>query len=181
MSKHNLTHRTLPAFATTRPRSTERYSEGHSRLALPLALFVCAAMLHGAPQETAGSWIAKGSMAAARTGACAAVLPDSRMLVTGGISRSGVLDSAEAFGLNGSFSSLPAMSAGRTGHTCTAMLDGRVLVAGGGNDVGPIGTAEIYNPAVNRWAEAGIMSSPRSGHTATLLQDGRVVLVGGEG
>src|SRR6266436_6937169 len=153
-------------------------------LLLPLSVLAVTVLLQGfRPQETTatGTWVAKGSMQSARSGACAAVLPDGRVLVTGGLGPAGSLDTSEVFGMNGSFSATPALAAPRSGHTCMTMLNGRVLVAGGRNEIGPVNTAEIYNPALNRWTETGVMSSARTGHTATLLKDGRVVMVGGEG
>src|ERR1051326_450893 len=151
---------------------------------LPLSGLALTVILHGyRPQETSatGTWVAKGSMQSARSGACAAVLPDGRVMITGGLGPSGSLDTSEVFGMNGSFSNVPAMSASRNGHTCMTMADGRVLVAGGRNENGPINTAEIYNPETNRWSQTSVMSSARAGHTSTLLSDGRVVMAGGEG
>jgi Prealbumin-like fold domain/Galactose oxidase, central domain len=120
-------------------------------------------------------------MRAARSGACAASLPDGRILVTGGSDSAGALQSAEILDSSGLFNAVAGMSASRSGHSCTALADGRVLVAGGENKGGPITQAEIYSPADNRWSAAGEMAYARTGHTATALEDGRVVIAGGEG
>src|SRR5690242_18541620 len=71
---------------------------------LPVSLLAVTVIVHGyRPQETTatGTWTAKGSMQSARSGACAAVLPDGRVMVTGGLGPAGSLDSSEVFGMNG--------------------------------------------------------------------------------
>src|SRR5712671_6969564 len=85
------------------------------------------------PEGMTGSWVALNAMKAARTGACAAPLPDGRVLVTGGSDAAGALESAEILDGTGQFSGVAAMSSSRSGHTCSTLDDGRVLVAGGEN------------------------------------------------
>ncbi|MGH9661707.1 MAG: Kelch repeat-containing protein, partial [Bryobacteraceae bacterium] len=116
-----------------------------------------------------------------RNGACAVRLNDGRVLIAGGQNLTGILDTAEFFGANGSFSNAAPMSSPRNRHTCVTLADGRVLAAGGVNENGPISLAEIYDPASNRWLPAGDMTQARAGHTATRLQDGRVLIGGGDG
>ncbi len=148
------------------------------------ALFLSMAALLGGrqvAQDASGIWVPKGRMSTPRTGACAAVLADGRVLVTGGAGPAGALDSAELLATNGAVSSVSPMTAARMRHTCVALPDGRVLVAGGANDSGPISLAEIYDPARNRWIAAGDLAYARAGHTATVLADGRVLVGGGEG
>src|SRR5213593_4522773 len=86
---------------------------------LPLSLLAVTVIFGYRPQETTatGTWVAKGSMQSARSGACAAVLPDGRVMITGGLGSSGSLDTSEVFGMNGSFSTTPPMAAARSGHT----------------------------------------------------------------
>jgi len=126
-------------------------------------------------------WSSAGSMAEARSGASSALLPDGRVLVTGGSGANGLLNSAEMYSLDGGFSPEAPMALARTGHVSVAMGDGRVLVAGGTTTGGGItNSAEIFDPVTSSWSEVpGGMIEPRTGATASFLQDGRVLIAGG--
>jgi hypothetical protein len=152
-------------------------------LAFLVVIFGFDALVSGAdaPKARTGMWTQVGMMSAARSQACAAMLADGRILISGGFGMAGALNSAEILGLDGTFSSVPAMSAARGNHSCTTLADGRVLVAGGLNDAGAISLAEVYDPGDNTWHSTADMSSARAGQTATRLQDGRVLIAGGEG
>jgi hypothetical protein len=91
-------------------------------------------------------------MSVARRQHSAILLPDGRVLVTGGATRnvggvsgSSVLASAEVYDpVQNTWNAVGGMSAQRFGHTATLLLDGRVLIAGSAN----LGTsAEIYDSA----------------------------------
>jgi len=149
-------------------------------LAIPcLALLLRSA----APQLSSGTWASTDSMAQARSGASAVLLPDQRILIIGGDDASGPSATAELYGSDGFFASAAAMNIARSKHTSVLLADGRVLVAGGATSGGEVtSAAEIYDPATNSWAAiAGGMVEARAGHTATLLKDGRVLFAGGEG
>lgn len=63
-----------------------------------LVLFGVGILLRGARSQLASNtWISAGNMTAARSGACAALLPDGRVLITGGTGSLGALASAEFF------------------------------------------------------------------------------------
>ena len=78
----------------------------------------------------------------------ATLLPDARILITGGQNDSGYLGSAELFDpTTESFAPLAgAMVQQRAGHTATLLPDGQILILGGRNDSGYLPTAEIFNP-----------------------------------
>jgi hypothetical protein len=130
-----------------------------------------------------------GSMATARSGHTATLLPDGRVLVTGGRDEtSEALASAEIYDpTTGTFEPTGSMATARggitgAGHTATLLTDGRVLVTGGEkgrDDPGGLSSAEIYDPTTGAFAPTGPMANARTGHTATLLSDGRVLVTGG--
>jgi hypothetical protein len=69
----------------------------------------------------------------------ATLLPDGRVLITGGSSGG---DSAELFNpATGQFSTLMQMSDFRDGHSATLLNNGQVLLIGGG-----VASAELYQP-----------------------------------
>jgi hypothetical protein len=148
-----------------------------------IALAVVVLLLHGSfPQAAPGAWAPAGDMSASRTGACAVLLKDGRVLVTGGSDAAGnPLATAEFLSpASGTFSAAPPMFQARTRHACALLPDGRVLVAGGAISGGAINASEIYDPATNTWSFGPAMAESRAGHTATVLPDGRVLLAGGE-
>jgi hypothetical protein len=130
------------------------------------------------------SFAPTGSMIALRGDHAAALLPDGRVLVTGGSSPVGGLRSAEIYDpATGSFAAAADMGAIRWLHTATPLPNGRILIAGGqgaGVPGGAHASAEVYDPSSGQFLAAGPM--PRAhgkGHTATPLADGRVLILGG--
>ena len=120
-------------------------------------------------------------MSVERAAHTATLLPDGRVLVTGGI-RSGeaTLASAELYDpLAGEFAVTGPMTGVRSGHTATLLRNGLALLAGGFDDDAPLRTAELYDPTTGRFTRTGSLTAPRGGATATLLRDGRVLVAGG--
>jgi N-acetylneuraminic acid mutarotase len=119
-------------------------------------------------------------MAEARWHHAAALLPDGRVLVTGGDGSTGQLASAELYNpATNNWSPAGSIADARSGPTATLLADGRVLVAGGWSGSSSLSSAELYDPAANTWSPAAAMADARWNHTATLLADGRVLVVGG--
>lgn len=147
-----------------------------------------------------GSWSSGAHLLEARVYHTAALLPDGKVLVTGGTTGamfgSGeILGSAEIYDpdTNTWTEAQPLLQA-RADHTATLLPDGQVLVAGGYNpppDGGEgeeipepyLASAELYDPEANSWKSTGSLSVPRGYHTATLLdyssQAGKVLVTGG--
>jgi hypothetical protein len=148
-----------------------------------LVALACAALVGAGAGAGSGAGEAKFAAAPAlleaRSGACAALLGDGRVLVTGGEGPDGVLATAEILGAGPE--TAPPMAFARAGHVCVALADGTVLVAGGRSaGGGETNAAEIFDPAADAWRIIAPMNAARYGATASLLSDGRVLIAGGE-
>jgi len=131
---------------------------------------------------TTRTWSPAGSMRTSRRDHTATLLPDGRVLVTGGTDANGQLQrSAEVYDpATGTWSPVAGMSIARTYHSATVLRDGRVLVVGGGGgSVEGSVSAELFDPAQGTWAAASSLSQPRRYHSATLLPKGQVLVSGG--
>ena len=112
------------------------------------------------------------------------VLPDGRVLLSGGYNTIlGTLDSAEVYDPDTqTFALLPSrLSAPRELFTATTLADGRVLCVGGFNTHRgrTQNTADLYDPATRTFTPTGAMTDDRFGQDAVRLADGRVLVVGG--
>lgn len=136
------------------------------------------------------------TMNAARAGHGASLLPNGRVLVSGGFQSLNPTDLLSLLlGIQGSselfdpttmtFSFGPAMLEPRALHTSTALNNGNVLVAGGLSVIPIVNiptvstTAYEYSAALNTFGLPKVFSGARLLHSATRLADGRVLLVGG--
>lgn len=123
-----------------------------------------------------------GSMATARAGHTATLLPDGHVLIAGGDLRH---PTAELYDpRSGTFSPTGSMTTVRYYQTATLRVDGHVLVIGGDDyqdgASSPLLTAETYDPATGTFSPTGSLITPRASHTATLLADGHVLITGGQ-
>src|SRR5882724_4157310 len=133
------------------------------------------------PSVATGTWVAAGSMSAARSGACTVGLNDGRLHISGGADANGPTATADLFSTTGSWSAAASMNSPRSHQSCAVLQDGRVLVAGGTTSGGGItNSAEIYDPSADSWSQAGLMNDARSGATTSVLNDGRVLIAGGQ-
>ncbi|MBN8480427.1 MAG: hypothetical protein J0L88_02430 [Xanthomonadales bacterium] len=135
------------------------------------------------------TWSTAGSMAVARAGAGAVLLPDGRVLVIGGQSAQFAATATieNFFPPTNSFSTEAPLATARTSASVSLMPNGRILVAGGYvpppniNQGGTIlASAEVLDQSV--WTSApttGAMVSARAGASTGVLTNGRVLFAGG--
>jgi hypothetical protein len=185
------------SFGPAGPMTTERMS--HTATLLPNGKVLVAggqAILSRWPvwssaelyDPVTGTFSLTGSMTMRRAGHTATLLPDGRVLITGGQpvgSNTGWTDgqaSAELYDPStGTFSATGSMSTARVLHTATLLNTGQVLIVGGFDGVPALASAELYDPLTGAFTPTGSLTIARAGHTATLLADGRVLIDGGPG
>ena len=126
-----------------------------------------------------GGFRPTGSLATARAFHAATLLPDGRVLVTGGIvAGSSATSSAEIFDpATGQFSPGGAMQVGRYLHSAILLTDGRVLVLGGERATA---ASDLFDPTEGRWTPGPTLEPAWAASTATLLANGKVLVFGGE-
>jgi hypothetical protein len=128
------------------------------------------------------TWSSTGDMNVARRHHTMTLLPDGKVLVTGGNDAADrFLSSAEVYDpATGTWTRVASMSTGRAWHSATPLPGGKVLVVGGagGNTTGSA-SAELYDPATRTWSATGSLGSPRQYHSANVLPNGRVLVAGG--
>ncbi|MGW6572412.1 DUF6603 domain-containing protein [Streptomyces sp. NPDC054945] len=147
-----------------------------------------------------GAWTATDSMADARSGHRAVLLPRTGKvlavggaLATGSSSDASLGEAALAYcelydPATGDWAPAAPLATPRKGHEATVLADGSVLVTGGdatGLPAGgrfsraPLATAERYAPAAGTWSRVSSMPAGRSRHRAVLLRSGKVLVTGG--
>src|SRR5436190_15228729 len=150
-------------------------------------LLSTAAALLGAPLAIHGSpvnFVITGSLATARNGHTATLLPNGKVLVAGGRNGNSILASAELYDpASGTWSATGSFATARFFHTATLLPNGKVLVAGGAivsfPSVVVSASAELYDPASGMWTATGSLNTARYQHTATLLPNGKVLVAAG--
>ena len=139
---------------------------------------------------TAGTFSKTGKMSTNRQCHTATLLPNGKVLITGGESiNTGLvpLATAEIYDpFTGTFTATGSMTVARASHTATLLPNGKVMIAGGTGPVGQkqgvynqLASTEIYDPSSGAFTAAGKMGFARARHTAALLWNGKVLVVGG--
>jgi hypothetical protein len=133
-----------------------------------------------------GSWTPTGSLGTARKGHQATLLPDGRVLVTGGDAlaalpfRPGTLATTELYDpTTGAWTPGPTMRGGRGRHRALLLHSGRVLVVGGTSGTAGYRNATVYDPATASWTDTGPLATGRADFAMLELADSRVLVAGG--
>ncbi len=122
-----------------------------------------------------------GSLTTARESHTATLLPNGKVLVSGGYGTAGALASAELYDpATGVWTATGSLTTARYMHTATLLPNGKVLVSGGDSiSSHSLASAELYDPATGLWTATGSLTTARFFHTATLLPNGKVLVSGG--
>src|SRR5271166_2269563 len=116
-----------------------------------------------------------------RSGHSATLLPDGKVLITGGMRRNqDFYRSAELYDpATGKFQPAGEMNIARVGHAAVLLQSGKVLIAGGWIGHGCTDSAELYDPATGKFTVIAKMTTRRGRPSATLLANGDVLIAGG--
>ena len=143
-------------------------------------LFFASILRATLPDVQTGHWVNSSVLSQGRTGAAAVLLPDGRVMITGGDVNGSPSSSVEMFNADGSISFAAPMSTERSGHSALLLTSGEVLVTGGKTTGGGItNSAELYDPLEDSWTAAPAMQDARTGHTVLQLPDWTVLVIGG--
>lgn len=149
------------------------------RLRFAVWLFAAWAVVFlGAAQ--AASWTAAGKMPGLRHDHTATLLPNGKVLVTGGQSNSSTASAVLYDPAIDAWNPAGSLPQARYSHTATQLPNGKILIAGGYTS-SSLASAGLYDPATSTWTATAAMPLGRVNHAAALLPNGKVLVTGGNG
>lgn len=129
-------------------------------------------------EPSTNMWTVTSSPASDRLYHSAALLPNGRVLVSGGV----YAPTAEVFyPSSGTWVPVPPPAVHRFGAPAVTLPSGRLLVAGGGgrNLETTLTSAEVYDPASESWLQVGGLVGQRAFQAMAVLESGEVLAIGG--
>lgn len=141
------------------------------------------------------TWASAGNLATARYNHSATLLPNGKVLVTGGQNGAVIHASSELYDpATNTWTSAGGLINARSAHAATLLPNGKVMVAGGYSlttglvnfyttgqlDGVPMMSVELYDPATNVWSSAKSLANARYSFAATLLTNGALMVAGGK-
>jgi len=156
---------------------THTYGAGRVQTSnMPALNVICGFAVRGEMVKTA-------RLATARRDHTTTLLPNGKILATGGVGTIDTLSISELYDpTSESWTATDALAKARRNHTATLLTNGKVLVAGGmDNTFGRLASVELYDPVSGHWSATDNLTTARSQHTATLLPNGQVLVTGGVG
>lgn len=152
-----------------------------SLMTIALTTFSAARISRFSVRSATGYVTSTGSMRLARAAHTATLLPNGKVLITGGMGHDRVsFASAELFDpATGTFTETGNMTTKRVGHKAILLLSGKVLIIGGSNhDDGSLVSAELYDPVTGKFTATG-SKKEKGGGLLVLLPNGKVLVAGG--
>ncbi|MDY7232406.1 Kelch repeat-containing protein [Hyalangium rubrum] len=129
-----------------------------------------------------GTWTPVASMTDRRAKHTATALPSGQVLVVAGWVQgygkgNGVIASAELYDpALDTWTRIPA--GGRFNHTATLLPSGKVLVVGGMGFTNPVTQVELFDAALNTWADVASLPAAQLFPVTSVLPNGKVLVAG---
>lgn len=132
----------------------------------------------------ANTWRPAAPMLTDRHDHTLTVLPDGRVMATGGTAGQYPTDAVEVYDPSTDrWRSVAPMLRARSGHNTVALADGRIMVVGGNTRPNSwcyklTASAEFYDAERDRWTVAPAATMPRGHDQTVTLDDGRILFPG---
>src|SRR5436190_5584555 len=137
------------------------------------------AALSNSDEPGSGTWTATGNLNTARYYHTATLLPNGKVLVSGGWDGFNPFSSSELYDpASGMWSTTGSLNTARELHTATLLPNGKVLVAGG-TKIGRASSRERVYDVVGGWWCTRRRNTAGRNYKATTLPNSGVVLVAG--